>query len=73
MSQDKKFELVFKFSALSVNLIYISAFLTVTLEDFILANITNWVLFIKDLYFEDGKSDKALTTFIGITISSYLS
>ena len=55
ISQDKKFELVFKFSGLSVNLIYISAFLTNTFPDFILVNLTNWALFIKDLYTEEGK------------------
>lgn len=62
ISQDKKFELVFKFSGLSVNLIYISAFLTNTFPDFILVNLTNWALFIKDLYTEEG-----------VTLSTYLS
>ena len=72
ISQDKKFELVFKFSGLSVNLIYISAFLTNTFPDFILVNLTNWALFIKDLYTEEGK-DYFYQHYIGVTLSTYLS
>ena len=44
------FWMVFKFSALSVNLIFVSAFLAISLQDFFMINIINWLLFLNDLY-----------------------
>ena len=66
-----KFKQMFMFSGLSVNMIYVSAFLTTSRTEFLMVTITNMVLLFLGLLKEEG--NLSFTHILGLTLSNHVS
>jgi hypothetical protein len=72
MRKDDLFKLIIQYSALTMNIIYISVFLVIRRSDCVLFNLISWGMFLKDMFTQEGNFILLISS-LGTTIESRLS